>query len=273
VHQSGNPAFRRLPSGVIDGGPYAGFGGTQTGVPHYPGATEAIERPMTVDDVVTKTAASVGVAILTGIFAAVWAHGQLAAGAQLSVFIVTALAAVAGFVLAIAISFTVKASAGLTLGYSAVEGVFLGAMTGTLEALLPPAASGVGLQAVMGTAVVFVVMLFVYRSGAVKVTPRMRKWVTGALLGAMGLVLVDLLLGLFDAELGVRGTGTLGVLVGLAFVALGAFLLLLDFDMADNMIRAGMPAKYAWYAAFGLMTALVWLYFEIVRLLAIFNSE
>lgn len=276
MRQSGNPAFRNLPSGVAAGGPYTGFGDAQAGMPDYRPGTEtgAGERPMTVDDVVMKAGASIGVALITGIIAAVWAHGQIEPGASAGPLYGALIGSLLiGFGLSLYIALKQKASAALTLTYSAVEGVFLGIVTAVLESTLPQEAGGLGLQAVMGTALVFVIMLVVYKTGAVKVTPKLTKWIIGAAAGAMGLMLINLLLSAFGQETGLRGPGTLGIIVGIVFIGIAAFMLLLDFDMADNMIRSGMPAKWAWYAAFGLMATLVWLYFEILRLLWAFNSE
>lgn len=275
MRQSGNPAFRNLPSGVAAGGPYTGFGDAQAGMPDYrPGpATGADERPMTVDDVVMKAGASIGVALITGIIAAVWGHSQIDAASSGPLFGALIGSLLIGFGLSLYIALKQKASAALTLTYSAVEGVFLGIVTAVLESTLKDDAPGLGLQAVMGTALVFVIMLVVYKTGAVKVTPKLTKWIIGAAAGAMGLMLINLLLGAFGQDTGLRGPGTLGIIVGIVFIGIAAFMLLLDFDMADNMIRAGMPSKWAWYAAFGLMATLVWLYFEILRLLWAFNSE
>lgn len=275
MRQSGNPAFRKLPSGVAAGGPYTGFGDTQTGMPQYqPGmATGTGERPMTVDDVVMKSAASIGVALVTGVIAAVWGHSQADSGASGALFGVMIASLLVGFGLSLYIALKQKASAALTLTYSAVEGVFLGIVTAVLESTLPPDYGSLGLQAIMGTALVFTVMLVVYRTGAVKVTPRLTKWIIGAAAAAFGLVLINLLLSFVGVDLGVRGTGPLGIIVGIVFIGIAAFMLLLDFDMADNMIRSGMPSKWAWFAAFGLMSTLVWLYFEILRLLWAFQSD
>lgn len=275
MRQSGNPAFRNLPSGIAAGGSYAGFGDAQAAqMPDYRSGTATGERPMTIDDVVMKAGASIGVALITGIIAAVWAHSQVgpggSAGAIYGALIVSLLV---GFGLSLYIAFKQKASAALTLTYSAVEGVFLGIVTAVLEMTLPKSVGSLGLQAVMGTALVFVVMLVVYRTGAVKVTPRLTKWIIGAAAAAMGLMLINLLFSAFGQDLGLRGPGTLGIVIGIVFIGIAAFMLLLDFDMADNMIRAGMPSKWAWYAAFGLMATLVWLYFEMVRLLWALQSE
>ncbi|MPY99511.1 MAG: hypothetical protein GEU97_16210 [Actinophytocola sp.] len=268
MRTSSNPAFRNLPVGSAAGAPYAGY--DQGGYGAAQTATGADDRPMTVDDVVMKTGASIGVALLTGVITAIWARAEILAGGSTgAVFGVAIVAVLVGLGLALFISFKQKASAGLTLGYSAVEGVFLGAITGVFELMVP----GVALQAILGTALVFITMLTVYKTGAVKVTPKLRKWVVGAAMAAFGLVLVNLLLSFVGIDLGVRGNGPLGIIIGLVFIGIAAFMLLLDFDMADNMIRAGMPQKWAWFAAFGLMTTLVWLYFEMIRLLWALQSE
>lgn len=268
MRTSSNPAFRNLPVGSAAGAPYAGYDQPGYGAPQT--ATGADDRPMTVDDVVMKTAASIGVALLTGVITAIWARAEILAGGSTgAVFGIMIVALLAGLGLALFISFKQKASAGLTLAYSAVEGVFLGAITGMFELMVP----GVAVQAILGTALVFITMLTVYKTGAVKVTPKLRKWVIGAAMAAFGLVLINLLLSFVGIDLGVRGNGPLGIIVGLVFIGIAAFMLLLDFDMADNMIRAGMPQKWAWFAAFGLMTTLVWLYFEMIRLLWALQSE
>ncbi|MPY80801.1 MAG: hypothetical protein GEV04_20645 [Actinophytocola sp.] len=268
MRTSSNPAFRNLPVGSAAGGPYAGFDQPGYGAPQT--ATGADDRPMTVDDVVMKTGAAIGTALLTGVVTAIWARSEiLAGGSSGTVFGVMIVAMLVGLGIALFISFKQKASAGLTLAYSAVEGVFLGAITGIFELMVP----GVALQAILGTALVFITMLMVYKTGAVKVTPKLRKWVIGAAMAAFGLVLINLLLSFVGIDLGVRGNGPLGIIIGLVFIGIAAFMLLLDFDMADGMIRAGMPQKWAWFAAFGLMTTLVWLYFEMLRLLWALQSE
>jgi uncharacterized YccA/Bax inhibitor family protein len=81
-------------------------------------------------------------------------------------------------------------------------------------------------------------------------------------------MLADLVLHLFSVNLGIRDGSPLSIVFSLLVIGIAAFNLLLDFEQADQMIRAGMPAKWAWYAAFGLMTTLVWLYLEILRLLS-----
>ncbi|PXY21228.1 Bax inhibitor-1/YccA family protein [Prauserella muralis] len=272
MRTSSNPAFRNLPRGASAYGQYAGFNQPQggvpgTGVPQAPAG--AADRPMTVDDVVMKTGASLGVTLLVGVVTAIWAQAQVAADSMGAVTGAMIVGMLVGLVLALIISFKQIASGPMTLAYAAAEGVFLGAITGVFELIYP----GIALQAVLGTAAVFVVMLVVYKTGAVKVTPKLRKWIIGALGGALILMLANLVLGLFGVNMGLRDGGTLAIIFSLVVIGIAAFSFLLDFDMADRMIREGVPAKYSWYVAFGLMVTLVWLYLEILRLLSYLQSE
>jgi uncharacterized YccA/Bax inhibitor family protein len=118
-------------------------------------------------------------------------------------------------------------------------------------------------------------MLVVYKTGAVKVTPRFTKWLTGALVGVVGLMIVNLIAGFFThgVGLGLRSGGTLAIVFSLVCIGIAAFSFLLDFDAADQAIRAGAPEKTAWYIAFGLTVTLVWLYLEILRLLSYFQND
>jgi uncharacterized YccA/Bax inhibitor family protein len=277
VRSTSNPAFRNLPKGNVAYGQYGsnvGFNQSQGGVPGYgPGQvrTGAADRPMTVDDVVIKTGMSLGVALLAGVITAIWAQGQLIINtlgliSGVSNALIGALIAsmIVGFGLSLFIIFKQKASGPLTLTYSAVEGVFLGAITALFEVLYP----GIALQAILGTAGVFVAMLVVYKTGAVKVTPKLTRWIIGATVGVVILMLMNMLLMAFGVNMGIRSGGPLSIIFSLVVIGIAAFSFLLDFDMADKMIRQGLPSKWAWYSAFGLMTTLVWLYLEILRLLS-----
>jgi uncharacterized YccA/Bax inhibitor family protein len=203
-----------------------------------------------------------------GIITAIWAQSQVAADAMGAVTGAMIAGMLVGLVLALIITFKQMASAPMTLAYAAAEGVFLGAISGVFELLYP----GIALQAILGTGAVFTVMLVVYKTGAVKVTPRLRKWIIGALGGALILMLANLVLGLFGVNMGLRDGGPLAIIFSLVVIGIAAFSFLLDFDMADSMIREGVPAKFAWYVAFGLLVPVVWLYMEILRLLSYFRE-
>jgi uncharacterized YccA/Bax inhibitor family protein len=267
VRSTSNPAFRNLPVG---GGGYAGFNSAPT---HFPGAPprdagvlSTTSRPMTVDDVVTKTSITLAVLILTGAatyFSQLWA--------------LALPAALIGFVLAMVIIFKKVVSPPLILTYAAVEGVFLGGISGVIGRQVErlTGSGSIVMEAITGTLLVFAGMLVVYKTGAVKVTPRFTKWLTGAMIGVVGLMLVNLIAGFFThgVGLGLRNGGTLAIVFSLVCIGIAAFSLLLDFDAADEAIRAGAPEKTAWYIAFGLTVTLVWLYLEILRLLSYFQNE
>jgi uncharacterized YccA/Bax inhibitor family protein len=254
VRATSNPAFRNLPRNGY--GNNAGFN-PQAGMPGYGGTGPVqagrVERPMTIDDVVTKTAITLGVALVAGgLTIAFHAWALVLPG-----FLI-------GLVTSLILIFRRKPSAVLTLVYAGAEGVTLGGITGIVDRLYP----GIAFQAVLGTFGVFAAMLIVYKTGAVRVTPRLTKWVIGAAAGALIVMLADVVLRLFGTNLGIRSGGGVAIVFSLIVIGIAAFMLLLDFEQADQMIRSGMPEQWAWHAAFGLMTTLVWLYLEILRLLS-----
>ncbi|WP_394613901.1 Bax inhibitor-1/YccA family protein [Lentzea sp. JNUCC 0626] len=267
MRSSSNPAFRNLPTGGGYGG-YAGFGqpdqaGYQQGPPPL-----TSERPMTIDDVVTKTAITLGVV-------AVGAVATFVSGLYALAF----PAAIVGLVLALIIMFKRNPSPPLVIAYAVAEGIFLGGISYIIGRALDNVVPGNGIavigQAVIGTLGVFLGMLVVYKTGAVRVTPKFTKWITGAIIGVGVLMLFNFILSFFGSGegLGIRSGGPIAIIFSLVCIGLAAFSFLIDFDAADQAIRAGVPAKFAWQIAFGLTVTLVWLYTEILRLLSYFNSD
>jgi uncharacterized YccA/Bax inhibitor family protein len=271
---SSNPAFRGFGAG--NGQQYPGWGAQpqQYGAPgqysapapHDPYAAPSpyaatTTRYLTMDDVVTKTGVSFLVTVLAAAF--VWAlPGQAAWGLALP-------AVLAAFVLGLVISFKQIANPAATLAYGALYGVALGAISEAFNDIYP----GIVVQALIGTFGVFGGMLVVYKTGAIRVTPKLTRWVIGALIGALVLSLANFVAYFFmDDGLGLRSGGTVAIIFSLVMIGIAAFLLLLDFDMADEAIRRGAPAKFAWYIAFGLLVTVVWLYIEILRLLSYFRE-
>lgn len=270
MRTSSNPAFRRLPEGQRGG--HATFdrqGGAMGGAAAYAdaqaaqvgfGRAGAGERALTIDDVVTKTAVTAGAALAAGVLTAISGLG----------IYLTLPAFIVGLVVSLVLIFKPNlAKAPLVLTYSVAMGIVLGGLTQVVEQFYP----GIAAQAIIGTAGVFVGMLVVYRTGAVKVTPRFTKWLMGAMIGVVVLMLANLVAALFGANLGLRDGSPLAIVFSLVVIGVAAFSLLLDFDQADQAIRGGAPASFAWYIAFGLMTTLVWLYIEILRLLTYLRGE
>jgi len=215
------------------------------------------QRYMTLDDVVQRTALMLATVLAAGTIAWVAVPQHLYA----PVLIVSLMA---GLGLGLFMSFSMKVNAGTALVYSAAEGVLLGVISHVFEQRF----HGIVIQAVAGTVMVAGGMLFVYKIGAIRVTPRFTRMVVGATIGVFGLMVVNLIAYLFTPNgLGLRSGGALAVIFSLVCIAIAAFNLVLDFDMIERGIRQGAPQKLAWYAAFGITVTLIWLYIEILRLL------
>jgi uncharacterized YccA/Bax inhibitor family protein len=213
---------------------------------------------MTLDDVVSRTGLLLGIALVTGALA--WAADVGPGLALIALFV--------GFGLGLVNSFRAQPSPPLIIAYAAVEGVFLGALSKALEAAHP----GVVVQAVAGTAVTFGVMLALYRSGRLRVTPRFTKVLIAASVGYLVVMFGNLLLNIFDSGFNAWGGG-LGLLTAAVGSGLAALYLTLDFDMVERGIRSGAPQIESWRAAFGLTVTLVWLYIELLRLISILRGD
>jgi uncharacterized YccA/Bax inhibitor family protein len=154
--------------------------------------------------------------------------------------------------------------------YAVCEGVLLGAISHVFEVNY----KGIILQAVALTIGVFVVMLFLYATRIIKVTEKLRTCIIAATGAIFVVYLVDLVVRLFGGDMGfVHDGGLLGIGFSLLVVGVASFNLLLDFDIADRGVAMGAPKYMNWYAAFGLVVTLVWLYLEILRLLSKLRSR
>ena len=234
---------------------------------HQPAAGPAQTGRMTYDDVIIKTGGLL--ALVVGTAAVSW----FVFGANM---IVTFGAMVVGLVLGLVNAFKREPSPALIASYAAAQGLFLGGISMVFEALYP----GIVLQAVLATLATFAATLVLFKSGAVRVTPKMTRFVLIALVGYALFSLVNLGIMLFgsgDAAWGLRSSVEimgipLGVIIGVFAVGLAAICLIMDFDAIKRGVEQGAPARYAWSAAFGLLVTLVWLYLEFLRLLAILRG-
>ncbi|WP_010119395.1 Bax inhibitor-1/YccA family protein [Corynebacterium nuruki] len=241
--------------------------------PNYAAPAASADRPMTVDDVVTKTGITLAVIVVfaaVNLFIGVSGNTSLALG-------LTFLGAIGGFIAVLVSSFGKKyGSAATTLIYAAFEGLFVGGFSWVLTDVKIGGAGGAGLifQAVLGTVGVFLGMLVVYKTGAIRVTPKFTKFMLSALIGVAVLALGNLVISFFGDGAGpLRDGGALGWIFSLVCIGLAAMSFLLDFDTADKLIRAGAPSKMAWGVALGLAVTLVWLYTEILRVLSMLQGD
>jgi len=154
--------------------------------------------------------------------------------------------------------------------FAVAEGLVLGAITRVYEV----AFEGIALQALLATGATVLVMLVLWATRTIRVTDRLRSVVIGATIAVAAFYVISILLSLFgfSAPL-VWDTGVLGIGFSLVVIAIAAFNLLLDFDLIEKGVAAGAPSYMDWFAAFGLVITIVWLYMEILRLLAKLRSD
>jgi uncharacterized YccA/Bax inhibitor family protein len=283
VRQSSNPVFRSLPQQQQGG--YAQFGtgiagaqqvAYQQGQPYapYPPQT-GVSRQLTIDDVVTKTGITLGVLSVVAVISYFLVGGSPGLAMPF-----TLVGSLGGLALVLIATFGRKQdNPAIVLSYAALEGLFLGAISWVFGNVVVADGNAGALitQAVLGTIGVFFGMLVVYKTGAIRVTPKFTRFLVAGMIGVLVLMLGNFLLGLFGVGggegMGLRSGGPLAIIFSLVCIGLAAFSFLMDFDSADQMIRAGAPEKAAWGVALGLTVTLVWLYIEILRLLSYFRSE
>lgn len=227
---------------------------------------------MTVDDVIAKTGITLGIIIVMAVLN--FGIGMVSPGLAM---LLTIVGAIGGLITVLISTFGRKyGSAPVTIIYALFEGLFVGGISmlfsGVLVGKTADAGAMIG-QAVLGTIGVFLGMLYVYKTGAVKVTPKFQRIMTASLVGVMILALGNMALYFFTGSNPLTNGGPLAIIFSLVCIGLAAFSFLQDFDAADQLVRAGAPARMAWGVALGLAVTLVWLYTEILRLLSYFRNS
>ena len=250
--ESSNPAFRGIDKAMAaEQAPSTAYLQQMYERPAYTGP-RIPARVLTVDDVVAKTATVLGVAVVAG-----------GLTAYFHAYALLAPALIIGLILSIVVIVKRSTSPALILSYAVAEGVLLGGISGWFEQVYP----GIALQAIVGTVGVFAGMLLVYKTGAIRVTPRFTKLLLGAMVGVVALMVFNLVMALFGVDTGLRSGGGMAIVFSLVCIVIAALSFLMDFDQIDKAMKVGVPAEFAWYFAFGLMVTLVWLYLEILQLL------
>ena len=235
--RSGNPAFTR------------NFENTE--------AFSQSER-MTLDGAVNKTAV-----LLALCFAGAFAGWNVP---ELSV-----PGAIIGLVLALVTIFRSPSKAGTTAPfYAAFQGMALGGITFFYEMQFP----GIAIQAIGLTFGILASLLFCYKSGIIKPTENFRLMVVSATMGIMPLYFVSFTMSFFGSGIGfIHSNGLFGIGLSLFIVGIASLNLVLDFDYIEDGADRGLPKYMEWYGAFSLMVTLIWLYLEILRLLAKLRSR
>lgn len=265
-----NKSFRSQPAGRASTGSATMANQTQLSseqlqeLYNQPSAGPVKTGRMTYDDVIIKTIGCLAVLIVGAII-----------GAMFPVLLWVGL--IGGLVLGLVNAFKKEPSPALILAYAVLEGMFVGGLSGILEATYP----GIVFQAVLGTLVVFGVTFALFKSGKVRASPKAMKFFMIAITAYALFSLINfglVMFGVVDQPFGLRTSVEifgipLGVFIGILAIGLAAFSLIIDFTAIEQGVRNGVPQKYSWTAAFGLTVTLVWLYVEILRLLAILRGS
>ncbi len=260
--RSHNPVLTRLTPET-----QMGYGAPASYVPERAGYSPSVIAPaatdrMTVDDVVVRTVGLLAILGISGALAWIIVPDALVSPVMIG-------AAMIGLVIGLVISFK-RVTNPLAIGaYAVIEGVFVGIVSKLFEG----AFSGIVLQAVVGTFGVFFIMAMLYKSRVIRATPRFVRLVTGAVIGLVAVMVVNLVLSLFNVDTGLRSAGWLGIAFSLVCIVVASLTFILDFAQIEEGIRVGMPKQYAWSCAFGILVGLIWLYLEILRLLSYLRGD
>jgi uncharacterized YccA/Bax inhibitor family protein len=233
----------------------------------FRGEHAAFGESMTLQGTVNKT----GILLLCAVVTAAWTwniflHSQSAA----AVGPLALVGLIGGLIFAIITIFK-KTWAPVTAPiYALLEGLVLGSVSAILEVRFP----GIAIQSVSLTFGTLVVLLLAYRSGLIRVTDKFRLGIVAATGGIMLFYVLEMVLGFFGVHFtAVNGSGAIGIGFSVFVVIIAALNLVLDFDFIESGVRAGAPKYMEWYGAFGLLVTLIWLYFEILRLMSKLRSR
>ena len=245
-----------------------GYGQPAYGQPYptatgYPASPPAV-RPMTIDDVVVKTVTVLGITGISAVAAWNLIPDALTGAAWIG-------AALTGLVLGLIISFMRVANPALVVAYAVIEGVFVGMVSKYFTNVL--GFEGIVLQAVVATFGVFFLMAMLYKARLIRATPKFTKALIAIMGGLFAVMLINLVLALFGVNTGLRDAGPVGYIFSLVCIVVASLSFILNFNEIEEGVRMGLPQRYSWTAAFGILVGLVWLYLEILRLLAYLQGD
>jgi uncharacterized YccA/Bax inhibitor family protein len=227
----------------------------------YPAAPPSVQ-PMTIDDVVMKTVTLLAILGVSGAAAWILVPDSLLGPLWIG-------AALIGLVLGLVISFSRMANPALVVTYAVVEGVFVGLVSKFFES----AYDGIVVRAVVATFGIFFVMAILYRARVIRATPRFVRGVIAAMVGIFALLLVSFVLSLFGVNTHLRDGSPLSIVLSLVIIVVASLSFILSFHEVEEGVRMGLPQRYSWVAAFGILVSLIWLYLEILRLLSYFQGD
>jgi len=233
----------------------------------FQGERAVLGEAMTLQGTVNKT----GVLLICAVATAAWTWNLfLHSHSPQTVMPLAVLGGIGGLIVAMVTIFKKEWSGVTAPIYALLEGLVLGSISPMLELRFP----GIAIQAVSLTFGTLVVLLLAYRSGLIAVTEKFRLGVIAATGGIALFYIVEIVLGFFGVHFtAINGSGAIGIGFSIFVVIIAALNLVLDFDFIETGVRVGAPKYMEWYGAFGLMVTLIWLYFEILRLLSKLRSR
>ena len=240
-----------------------GYGQPYPTAAEYPAAPPAVQ-PMTIDDVVVKTVVLLGITGISAIAAWNLIPDSLLGAAWIG-------AAIVGLVLGLIISFSRMANPALVVAYAVVEGAFVGLVSKFFQEIA--GYQDIVLQAVVATFGVFFLMAFLYRARVIRATPKFARVMIAVMAGLFAAMLITWVLSMFGISTGLRSNGPIGILFSVICIVVAALSFILSFDEVERGVRMGLPQRYSWTAAFGILVSLIWLYLEILRLLSFLQGR
>jgi uncharacterized YccA/Bax inhibitor family protein len=257
---------------------YPGYGQTLA-APDYGTPTQQVDQGrMTIDSVVQKTAITLAVVIAFAAVTWFWTGDSITESGLANedaigkLYLALMVGSFGAFGLSMVNSFKRNISPALVIAFAALEGVALGAFSKIIP-VMAGVDTGIVLQAVIGTFAAFAGTLAAYKFFNIQVGNKFRTFVVAAMFGMVALGLMEMVLGAFGSQIGFFGFGSLGLLFAVGGLVLGVFMLILDFDFVEKGIAAGLPERESWRAAFALTVSLVWIYTNLLRILAIFQQD
>tara|TARA_B100000519_G_scaffold71188_1_gene61310 strand:+ start:144464 stop:145375 length:912 start_codon:yes stop_codon:yes gene_type:complete len=233
---------------------------------------------MTIEDTVAKTIGLFAILVVGAVVGWIWTMSPVTAQNPNPTVLPMIVGGLVGFVLSLVVIFTSrkKVRPGLIFAYAAAEGLFVGGISAFFEFIWP----GIVTQATLATLVVVGVTLALFASGKIRASKRATKIFLIAMVGYLVFSLVNvglMLFGVTDNAFGLRSETIfgipLGLILGVLVVIMAAYSLVLDFDQIQQGVRNGVPRQMGWLGGFGIMVTVVWLYVEILRMIAIIRGS
>ena len=222
------------------------------------------EGVMTSEGALTKT----GILLLLALLSAAWVWKNAFAGANVMPYVV--VGGIAGLIVAIFTMFKPQYVAFTAPVYAVLEGLVLGGVSAMYASML----DGVVMKAAMLTFAILFMMLFVYRTGMIKVTDKLKSFLTISMGGIFVFYMLSWVLSFFGIPMmSIFSGGIIGIGISLFIVVVASLTLLWDFDTIDKMAASRAPKYMEWYGAFTLMITIVWLYLEILRLVSMLSRD